>query len=165
MRIDFSGPAHRHTPERIGPLESLGVPAPNEGRYHRLGEPRPLYASTTRRAAWKESARRLAGPVLRVVRHRMSTLSIRDAPLLDLTDSQVLDTFNLTRVDLVGDELKPTQQVADLARNEGLAGLIAPSAADPDDPLAATIVVFPDHLDHVSVEHESVQPFPEELLQ
>jgi len=166
MRIDFSGRAHRHTPERLGPLEALGVPAPNEGRYHRLGEPRPLYASTTRAAAWKECARRLARPLLRLGGHRMSTLLIREAPLLDLNDLHVLEELRVTRQDLLNDEdLMLTQRLAQWARDEGLAGVIAPSAADPEDPAAATIVIFADHLDRVSVEHESVEPFPEELLE
>jgi hypothetical protein len=95
----------------------------------------------------------------------MSTLLIRDAPLLDLTDPDVRERLNVTREELLDDDdLTAPQQFADRARGEGLAGVIGPSASDPRDPAAATIVIFHDHLDVVTVEDESVGPFPEEFI-
>jgi RES domain-containing protein len=163
MRINFTGRAHRHTPEGVRPLDSLGVPAPNDGRYHRLGQPRPFYGATTRTAAWKEAARRVEESLLRLVGHRMSTVAIRDARLLDLTHPKTLEELDLKRDDLVGDDLTLTQELADRARDEGLAGVLGPSAAEPADPAVKTVVIFPEHLGCVTVEDESVEPFPGEL--
>lgn len=164
MRIDFTGQAHRHTPGLVGPLDGLGVPAPNDGRYHRRGQPRPFYASTTSDAAWKEAARRIGEETVLLVEHRMSTVTVRAAPLLDLTDDDFLEDLRLKREDLIGDDVAVTQQLADRARNDALAGVLGPSAAEPEDPAVNTIVIFPDHLHRVSVDDESVGPFPEDLL-
>jgi hypothetical protein len=95
----------------------------------------------------------------------MSTLSIVAAPLLDRTDDDLLTDLGIARGDLTSDAVTITQELAARARNVGLSGLYGPSAADPEDPLAATIVIFPRHLDRVRVANEWVGPFPEDLLE
>jgi hypothetical protein len=148
------------------PPLSLPPRAATRGRFHRRGQAPPLYASSTRDAAWGELFRHVpSGLSPFEIRRRMARVRVTNLPVLDLTDPHTLALLGIPRQELVGDRYKLTQQIASLARRrlERFGGILAPSAADPS---ATTLVIFPEWLARAAVvERHRVSKAPVRLVE
>jgi RES domain-containing protein len=131
-----------------------------EGRYHREGAQPPLYASTTADASWGELFRHFSdGGDVEVspfeIKRVMSTLEVRDLPVLDLTDELVRKHLDVSEQDLIGNSYAVCQAIADLVASSPslFGGILAPSAVIPEE---QTLVVFAGRIfkrdDHVRVD-------------
>jgi RES domain-containing protein len=106
-------------------------PAVTTGRYHRVGGPGVWYASSSENAAWAELFRHHEpGGVspLEVIR-RIGQARARRLRVLDLTNARVLERFDISETDLIGDDLTDCQRIADYAGTSGFDAILAPSAA------------------------------------
>lgn len=147
-------------------LLSCPDPATVDARYQRRGEPGVWYASSRERSAWAELARHTTSPELSPfqVRRRVGRVRVHGLRVLDLTDPEVRARLSVEEQDLAGDNYWRCQQLATLARDEGLDGVLAPSAA-----LAGhrTLAVFAHVLtgpEKIVSEHSRVQVPPVTLL-
>src|SRR5215211_8555930 len=84
----------------------LPARAEGEGRYHRDGREPPMYNSSTEDASWGELFRHHLDPDLSPfeIRRRMSTVQVRELPVLDLTDSEVREQLGVSEEDLVDND-------------------------------------------------------------
>lgn len=123
-------------------------PAIGEGRYHRPGDPWPLYASLEPGTVWAEWASATHGAIDPAEeRRRLWSIGIRDLPILDLRRPEVVEALGIDPRDLVGPR-GAAQALATRARALGAQGLVAPSAADPE---RWNLVVLPEGFGHVTV--------------
>ena len=104
-------------------------PAPTEARYHRRGEPWPLYASFEPETAWAEW-RAASGGAVRPAgeRRRLWRLDVDGLRVLDLRRPAVRRELGVELDDLVGPRAT-AQQLGVRARALGAEGLVVPSAA------------------------------------
>ena len=110
------------------------------GRYHRAGEPWPLYAALDPPTAWAEWRATTRGGIAGSHElRRLWRLRVRDLVVLDLRRAEVRAAMGLDEGDLVGPREHP-QRLAARARRIGAAGIVAPSAAQPG---GFALVVFP----------------------
>jgi RES domain-containing protein len=115
-------------------------PAPTEGRYHRRGEPWPLYASLEPSTAWAEWRAATHGAIdPGAERRRLWEIRVDDLAVLDLRDPDVLDNLGVALADLTGAR-GAAQDLAARAHAAGAEGMIVPSAARPGH---WNLVVFP----------------------
>jgi RES domain-containing protein len=137
--------------------------APSDARYQRAGGPGAWYASTKERAAWAELFRHHQSGELSPfeIRRRVGRVRVEELRVLDLTDPTVREWVGVTEAELVDDDLKVCQDIADADRSAGLDGILAPSAALSGE---ATLVVFPAAIDRVVEEHSRIQRPPRTLL-
>jgi len=141
-------------------------PAVVDARYQRHGEPGVWYASSKERSAWAELARHTLTPDLSPfeLRRRVGRVRVTGLRVLDLTDHHVRAHVSVSEAELVGDDYARCQQLAEMARDAGLDGLIAPSAALEGH---QTLTVFAHVLDDANKivgEHSRVQVPPVTLL-
>jgi RES domain-containing protein len=116
-------------------------PAPTEGRYHRPGEPWPLYASLEPATAWAEWSAATRGAIDPASeRRRLWRLDANGLPVVDLRRPDVVAELRLKMDDLTGARSR-AHALAARAREAGAQGMIVPSAAHPG---AWNLVVFPD---------------------
>jgi RES domain-containing protein len=160
----ISGTYWRHTSPRRDALD-LPAAAPAAARYHRRGEPAPLYLSSDRDACWAELFRHVDAAVVSPfeVMRRMTRVAVTDLPVLDLTDPRAREALALTEAQLVGNEYRHCRRAADLVRRHArrYGGILAPSAAAPD---ATTLVVEQAWVpNHVRVESHRTQTAPRRL--
>jgi RES domain-containing protein len=162
---DVSGLFFRHTGPKYRATDMLAK-ANGEGRNHKDGREPPMYSSSSMDAAWGELFRHHLDPDLSPfeVRRRMSTLLIRELPVLDLTDSDVRAQLGVTEADLTSNDCAIPQAITEMVRrNPGhFGGILQPSAAIPGE---QTLVVFQERLDeHVEVLEEPVMTPPIRLF-
>lgn len=115
-------------------------PAPTEGRYHRPGEPWPLYASLDPATAWAEWSAATRGAIEPATeRRRLWRLDADRLPVIDLRRSGVAAELGVKLDDLIGPRSR-AHALAERAREAGAQGMIVPSAAQAG---AWNLVVFP----------------------
>jgi len=127
-----------------------------------VGEPGAWYGSTTELGAWAELLRHHRSRELSpfAIRRRIGRAQVEGLRVLDLSDAQVREALGLTEADLTGDDLTRCQALGAAARAAGFEGILAPSAALPDESI---LVVFPAAIAKVTEEHSRVQHAPARL--
>ena len=104
-------------------------PAPAEGRYHRPGDPWPLYASLEPATVWAEWSAATRGAIDPASeRRRLWQIVVHDLPVLDLRDPSVVTALGIVLDDLTG-RRAAAQDLAARAGALGAEGMIVPSAA------------------------------------
>jgi RES domain-containing protein len=160
----LSGTFWRNTPPARDALE-LPATARSGARYHRRGEPPPLYAASDRDASWGELFRHTDPAVVSPfeIRRRMSGLRVVDLPILDLTDEDAIDPIEATEAQLTSNDYRHCRRIAALvwSQSERYGGILAPSAAKPG---AHTLAVSQSWLDHITVTVSRRQTPPRRLL-
>jgi RES domain-containing protein len=107
-------------------------PAPVDGRYHRAGDPWPVYASLEPATAWAEWRSSSGGAIDPArERRRLWRIEVSDLAVLDLRRDDAAAALEIERDALRGPR-EIAQPVAERARRLGADGMIVPSAADPD---------------------------------
>lgn len=147
-------------------LLACADPAVVDARYQRRSEPGLWYASSRERSAWAELARHTTSPDLSPfqLRRRVGRVRVRNLRVLDLTDSQVRDRLSIGEEELVGDDYRRCQQLAARARDTGLDGVLAPSAALLGHQTLAVFAHVLNHPEKIVSEHSRVQVPPVTLL-
>lgn len=135
----FSGRVHRQTGVDT-PWLPPDRPAPGEARYHRAGDPWPLYASLDADTAWAEWRGATRGAIDPATeRRRMWRLDVRDLAVLDLRDAAAREWLGVSTGDLVAGR-RACHALARRAVGLGVGGLVVPSAAREG---GWNLVVFP----------------------
>ncbi|MDQ2688658.1 MAG: RES family NAD+ phosphorylase [Chloroflexota bacterium] len=135
----FSGRVHRQTGLDT-PAFPPDRPASTEGRYHRPGEPWPLYASlepTTVWAEWQAATRGAIDPSTE--RRRLWRIDVSGLAVIDLRRPEVARELGVALDELTGPRER-AHALAARARKLGAEGMIVPSAARPAH---WNLVVFP----------------------
>lgn len=117
-------------PACLPPLQ----PAPHAGRYHRPGDPWPLYAALDRETMWAEWAHATADAVAAEDDPRWVCGLDVDLRVLDLRDPATRRALRVSQAQLVGDWAPDApnaaaMRVARAARELGVDGMVVPSAA------------------------------------
>jgi RES domain-containing protein len=133
-------------------------PARSEGRYHRPGDPWPLYASLDPATVWAEWSAATRGAIdPRSERRRLWPIEVDDLPVLDLRDETVRRALGVELADLSGPR-GSAQAFTPRARALGASGLVVPSAARAE---AWNLVVLPEGFTHLTVGRgQNVHPRP-----
>lgn len=109
-------------------------PAPHAGRYHRVGDPWPLYASLDRPTMWAEWSHATGGAIAPADDPRWVCALDLDLTVLDLRDAATRRALRVTERQLTGDWAPDTpnpatSRVMRAARDLGVDGVVVPSAA------------------------------------
>lgn len=109
-------------------------PAPHAGRYHRVGDPWPLYASLDRATMWAEWSHATGGAIAPADDPRWVCALDLDLTVLDLRDAATRRALRVTERQLTGDWAPDTpnpatSRVMRAARDLGVDGVVVPSAA------------------------------------
>lgn len=141
-------------------------PAVVDARYQRRGQPGVWYASSRERSAWAELARHTLTPDLSPfqLRRRVGRVRVIKLQVLDLTDPDVRGHLSVSEEDLVGDDYARCQLVAEMARDAGFDGRVAPSAALYGHQTLAVFNHVLDDSNKIATEHSRVQVTPVTLL-
>ncbi len=119
---------HRQTGIEV-PAFPPDRPAPAEGRYHRPGEPWPLYASLEPATVWAEWSAATRGAIdPRTERRRLWRIDVSALPVLDLRRPGVAEGAGVTLDQLTGPRAR-AHGLAAVARKLGAEGMVVPSAA------------------------------------
>jgi RES domain-containing protein len=130
---------HRQTGVEI-PCLPPARPAPASGRYHRAGEPWPLYSSLDPATAWAEWRAATGGALDPAAeRRRLWRVDVTGLLVLDLRAPEARAALEVELADLIGPRER-CQEAARRAQGLGADGLIVPSAAHTG---AWNLVVFP----------------------
>ena len=130
---------HRQTGVDI-PYLPPARPAPAPGRYHRAGEPWPLYSSLDPTTAWAEWRAATGGALDPAAeRRRLWSVDVTGLLVLDLRRPEARAALGVELADLIGARER-CQEAARRAQRMGADGLIVPSAAHAG---AWNLVVFP----------------------
>jgi len=126
--------AYRQTAIQVPDCLPPQQPAGHAGRYHRPGDPWPLYASLDHDTMWAEWARATAGGVEREGEERAVCTLDLDLRVLDLRAPATRETLGVTLQQLVGQwsPESPNQACMAVARAAAEAradGFVVPSAA------------------------------------
>jgi hypothetical protein len=161
----ISGRFYRQNKPRYRATD-LPCKAESAARNHREGREPPMYASSTEDASWGEMFRHHLEPDLSPfeVRRRMSTVEIRDLPVLDLTDPDVRALFGVSELDLTSNDYEVCQQITELVRRVPgrFGGVLQPSAAIHSE---QTLVVFQERFaDHVKIVEDPIKTPPIRLF-
>lgn len=116
------------------------------GRWNRAGEYGCLYTATDAATARAEHDKALAraGAAGLARRHELVRFDVEVDPVLDLIDRGVRRRLSVTKAALTGDDdesLEACRRVADWARSDGHAAILAPSAARRD---GVVLALYPD---------------------
>jgi RES domain-containing protein len=115
-------------------------PAPTAARYHRAGDPWPLYASLDPETVWAEWAAATRGAIdPSAERRRLWRIDVNGLRVVDLRRPAARDELGVEVSDLVGAR-RAAQSLSAKARALGADGMIVPSAAHADH---WNLVVFP----------------------
>jgi RES domain-containing protein len=147
-------------PPRFSTL-SVADPAVTTGRFHTVGGPGVWYGSDQQQAAWAELFRHtLDGGIDPFeIRRRIGVVQVSGLEVLDLTDRAVRDELAVSEAELVGEDYRPTRQIAaDVVDVVG--GILSPSAALPG---RRTLAVFPAGMARLSEESSRVASAPPRL--
>lgn len=116
------------------------LPSAQPGRFHRAGRDTVQYLSLHPLGPAAEMLRHNVGPGGEVddvlVNLWVATIDLHDVVSIDFGDA---DAYGCTPDELVGDDVAPTQALADRVRDSGAGAMIVPSAALPG---TNTLVVF-----------------------
>ncbi len=128
------GSALRQTAIHVPACTPPNEPAPHPGRYHRVGDPWPIYASLDEATLWAEWARATGGAVAPVDDPRWVCDLELDLEVLDLRLAGTRRALSVSVPQLTApwSPAQPNQaclHVAAVARELGLDGFVAPSAA------------------------------------
>jgi RES domain-containing protein len=109
-------------------------PASHAGRFHRSGDPWPLYASLDRATMWAERSRASDGHVPAEEDPRWVCTFEADLAVLDLRDPAACRALRVTPAQLIGpwspqEPNAAASRVAATARRLGVDAMIVPSAA------------------------------------
>lgn len=119
---------HRQTGVDIPALPPVRR-APTDGRYHRAGDPWPLYASLDPATAWAEWRAATGGAIdPSTERRRLWRLDVAGLRVLDLRREEVRAALSVDLDELVGPRAR-CQALAARAHRIGAEGMIVPSAA------------------------------------
>jgi RES domain-containing protein len=119
---------HRHTGLDT-PALPPARPAPTDARYHRRGDPWPLYASLDAPTVWAEWAAATRGAIDQSQeRRRLWRLDVTDLEVVDLRRPEVRTELDVSLADLTGPRSR-AQTLAARARRVGAQGMVVPSAA------------------------------------
>jgi RES domain-containing protein len=111
-------------------------PAPHPGRYHRVGDPWPLYGAIEESTVWAEWSRATDGGVAPEDDPRWLCVFEADLRVLDLRRPEVLEALEVSEQDVVGDWAPDAPNLACLrvaaaATIAGADAIVVPSAALP----------------------------------
>ncbi len=112
------------------------------GRYHRAGQPKPLYASLSETTPVHELERR-SGIKLTGATVRMTQLSV-SGRLLNVVDPDGQQGLQVSIGDLISPDLTLCHAIANFALSLSVSGLLVPSAAMPRE---TNLVIFFDSID------------------
>jgi RES domain-containing protein len=132
-------------------------PAPHAGRYHRPGDPWPLYATLDRDTMWSEWRRATSDAVDAQEEERTVCTLDLDLRVLDLRSPATRYALGVTLEQLTG-EWSPDAPnraclaVARAARDAGADGFVVPSAARDG---GWNVAVLPGAFDHVHVARQA----------
>jgi RES domain-containing protein len=116
------------------------MPAPAPARWHRAGEPWPLYATLDEATAWAEWRAASGGAIDPADdERRLWSLRIEELPVVDLRSGATREALGVAVDDLTGDWQVP-QELARRLASLGAEGAVVPSAAHPGH---WNLVVFP----------------------
>ncbi len=148
MLSRFSGRVHRQT--GIGtPALPPARPAPTEARYHRAGDPWPLYASLDPETVWAEWSAATRGAIDPATeRRRLWHIDVDRLDVLDLRVPAVRAGVAAEVAELTGPRDAAQQALAAKARALGAEGMIVPSAAHGG---LWNVVVFPSAFPRLAV--------------
>ena len=155
--------AWRQTALRVPGCLPPVQPAPHAGRYHRVGDPWPLYASLERETMWLEWAFATDGAVRPEDDPRWVCILDLDLSVLDLRDAATRRALRVTESQLTGRWTpdapnRATLRVMRVARELGVDGVVVPSAARAG---GWNVAVLPAGFDRVRVvrrRHEVPRP-------
>lgn len=139
------------------PLKSYQDPPLGPGRYHRVNGQAAWYASDREQGAWAELFRHnheMVSPF--EMRRRIGAVTVIDLRVLDLNRARIRERLGLDEADLVDDDLKICQEIAEKA-GKLFDGLLGPSAALPG---AQTLAVFPKGMEKVHLVTERIRQPP-----
>jgi hypothetical protein len=146
------GVIYRNTPFGIDAWRAVGEPARQSGRFHRKGDPLPLYAATSQRAALRELELHTDIPLVpaRVFLRRVSAIALAGGSRILVGDH--LDTLEATGVTLT-EIYDPTDYsgchtLAEFARS--VPGVVAITTQSNADRTQRTIAVLPEHVPQVT---------------
>ena len=129
-------------------------PAPAAARYHRAGDPWPLYASLDPTTAWAEWQAATGGRVDPAnERRRLWRIDVTDLAVLDLRRPEARRALGVELAELIGPR-EACQAVSERAQRLGAEGLVVPSAAHKD---AWNLVIFPGGFGAVRPEGSTVR--------
>lgn len=133
-----------------------------DARFHVAGGPAAWYASSTQQGAWAELFRHFLddGVDPFEVRRRVARVRVAGLRVLDLTKQDVREAVGITLTELTGDDYAACQRIAQIARDNGLDGILSPSAALANN---TTLVVFDVAAEKITVELSSVSVPPPRL--
>jgi RES domain-containing protein len=158
----FHGRAWRQTALRVPGCLPPEQPAPHAGRYHRPGDPWPLYASLDRATMWAELAHATDGAVPPPENPRWVCSLDVDLRVLDLRDAATRRALRTSLAALTAPwspdaPNRAAQRAMRAARSIGVDGLIVPSAAQPG---GWNLVVLPPAFDRVRLRSRRRQAAP-----
>lgn len=127
-------PAWRQTALRVPGCFPPLQPAPHAGRYHRPGDPWPLYAALERETMWAEWEHATRGAVPAEDEERWVCRLEVDLTVLDLRDPATRLALGVSAEQLTDDwsperPNRATLRVAAAAHELGVDGMVVPSAA------------------------------------
>jgi len=145
--------AYRQTATRVPGCLPPDQPARHAGRYHRPGDPWPLYAALDGDTMWAEWRRATSGAVDAQEEQRTVCTLDLDLVVFDLRSPATRDALRVTLEQLAGDWSPDTPNraclaVARAARDAGADGFVVPSAARDG---GWNVAVFPGAFDRVHV--------------
>jgi RES domain-containing protein len=128
--------AWRQTALRVPGCVPPAQPAPHAGRYHRAGDPWPLYAALDRDTMWAEWSHASGGAVDPDDDPRWVCALEVDLRVLDLRDPATRRALRVGEAQLTGEWApdapnQATMRVALAARELGVDAMVVPSAARP----------------------------------
>ncbi len=128
------GPALRQTAVHVPACTPPTEPAPHPGRYHRTGDPWPLYAALDEATLWAEWTRATGGAIVPADDPRWVCDLELDLEVLDLRSAGTRRALSVSMSQLTGrwSPDRPNEaclRVAAVARELGVDGFVVPSAA------------------------------------
>lgn len=110
-------------------MTSVADPPQAPGRYHRAGGVPTWYGSRTERGAWAELLRHFVDDGISPfeIRRRVGRADAR-VIALDLTSKRVRDALEVSEDELIADDLRVCQELAELAVEAGFEAIHAPAA-------------------------------------
>lgn len=143
---------YRNTPFGIDAKRRIGEPARYRGRFHRRGEPLPLYAADSYRASLMEHELHTAGPLQpeREVLRRVTALAIAGGTLVLLGDHlATLDATGLTLEQVYHPtDYSACHRLIEFART--IPEVVAVSTQSNADRPQRTLAVLPEHAHRVT---------------
>lgn len=143
---------YRNTPFGVDAWHVVGRPARCAGRFHRRGDPLPLYAADSPRAALGELELHSDVPLVpgREVLRRVTAIALAGGARILLGDHvETLDAAGLTLEEIYHpSSYAGCHALAEFARS--VTGVVAISTQSNADRPQRTIAVLPEHVPHVT---------------